>query len=186
MTRPGGSHEENRRRMVAAALTVLVLSAGAATVRAHDTSRQSEQTVIRSREFTIPKGQCQQMPADLEVKGLGLERTTTVVESAHEGGKHADDGEDGRITYSLVSTITGTATDSRGGAYTFSYRLRFTKPSPIPGSGIITDNFKLTGTGAADGVSTFFRARVTLDSGANPVGFEILEQTGDPFHCDPL
>ena len=49
------------------------------------------------------------------------------------------------------------------------------------GQGSPIDNFKLTGTGAADGMSTFFRARVTLDSGANPVGFEILEQTGDPF-----
>jgi len=35
-------------------------------------------------------------------------------------------------------------------------------------------------------MSTFFRAKVTLDSGANPTGFEILEQTGDPMHCDPL
>ena len=172
-----------KRLMVAAALMVFALSAGAGLALAHE---KSEQTVIKSREFTIPKGQCSQLPADLEVKGLGLERTKTVVESADEGGKHAGDNDDGRITYSLLSTITGTAVDNRGGTYTFSYQLRFTKASLIPGSGIATDNFKLTGTGAADGMSTFFRARVTFDSGANPVGFEILEQTGDPFQCDPL
>jgi hypothetical protein len=193
MTTTGGVHKENGVRQTAllkrfvgvTAFIVLALSAGTGTLGARDNSETSEQTIIKSRDFTIPKGQCSQLPADLEVKGLGLERTKTVVESADEGGKHERD-DDGRITYSLSSTITGTATDSRGGRYTFSYQLHLKKPSPIPGSGIATDNFKLTGTGAADGMSTFFRARVTFDSGANPVGFEILEQTGDPFHCDPL
>ena len=109
-----------------------------------------------------------------------------MVESADERVRHAGDDDKGRITFSLLSTITGTATDNLGGTYSFSYQQRFKQPSPIPGSGILTDNFKLAGTGAADGMSTFFRARVTLDSGANPVGFELLEQTGDPAHCDPL
>jgi hypothetical protein len=194
MTTIGSFHEENggsagnmrARVVVATALMAMALSAGAAPLGAHEKGGKSEQTVIRSREFTIPKGQCPQLPADVEVKGLGLERTTTVVESADGRVKHAGDGDDGRITYSLSSTITGTATDNLGGTYTFSYLLRFKKPSLIPGSGIATDNFTLTGTGAADRMSTFFRARITLDSGANPVGFEILEQTGDPFHCDPL
>jgi hypothetical protein len=194
MTTIGSVHEENggsvgnmsARVVVATAFMALALSAGAGPLGAHDKSEMSEQTVIKSREFTIPKGQCSQLPADVEVKGLGLERTTTVVESADERVKHAGEGNEGRITYSLSSTITGTATDNLGGTYTFSYQLRFKRPSLIPGSGIATDNFKLTGTGAADGMSTFFRARVTLDSGANPVGFEILDQTGDPFHCDPL
>ena len=193
MTTIGSFHEENgdapskmRGRVVATALMVLGLSAGAGAVLAHEKAERSEQTVIKSREFTIPKGQCSQLPADLEVKGLGLERTTTVVESAEERGKHDGDDNEGRITYSLLSTITGTATDNLGGSYTFSYQLRFKKPTLIPGSGIATDNFRLRGTGTADGMSTFFRVRVTLDSGANPVAFELLEQTGDPFHCDPL
>jgi len=175
-----------KRQMVAAACMVLGLSAAAGAVLAHENAEKSEQTVIKSRDFTIPRGQCPQLPADLEVKGLGLERTTTVVESADEGGRHHGDDAEGAITYRLVSTITGTATDSRGGKYTFSYQLRFKKPIPVPGSGIAIDNFKLTGTGAADGMATFFRVRVTLDSGANPVAFELLEQTGDPFLCDPL
>ena len=191
MTTIGSFHGENGASVgnmkttvvVATALMTLALSAGVGPLGAHDTSEKSEQTVIKSREFTIPKGQCSQLPANVEVKGLGLERTTTVVESANQGDKvQGDDG----VTYSLSSKITGTATDNFGGSYTFTYLLRFKNPSRIPGSGIATDHFRLTGTGAADGMSTFFRARVTFDSGANPVGFEILEQTGDPFHCDPL
>ena len=173
------------RQIVAAAFVALGFSTGAATVRAHDKAEKSEQTVIKSREFTVPKGQCSQLPADLELRGLGLERTKTVVESADQGGGHEGD-DDGRITYSLSSRITGTATDNFGGRYTFSYELRLKKPIPLPGTGIIIDTFKLTGTGAANGMATFFRARVTFDSGANPIAFELLEQTGDPFHCDPL
>lgn len=172
-----------KRLMAAAALMVLVPLAGAAGALARE---KSEQTVIKSREFTIPKGQCSQLPADLELKGLGLERTTTVVESADQGGRHEGDDDDGRITYSLLSRITGTATDNFGGRYTFSYELRLKKPIPLPGTGIIIDTFELKGTGAADGMSTFFRARVTFDSGANPIAFELLEQTGQPFGCDPL
>jgi hypothetical protein len=35
-------------------------------------------------------------------------------------------------------------------------------------------------------VATFIKVRVTLDAGANPIAFEILEQSGNPFQCDPL
>ena len=69
--------------MVAAALMVVVPLAGAAAALLL-TRGGSEQTVIKSREFTVPKGQCSQLPADLELKGLGLERTMTVVESAEQ------------------------------------------------------------------------------------------------------
>lgn len=118
-----------QRLMVAAALMVIPLG-GAAAGPAHE---HSEQTVIKSREFTVPKGQCSQLPADLELKGLGLERTRTVVESADQGGRH---GDDGRITYGLLSRITGTATDNFGGRYTFSYELRLKKPIQLPVQGL--------------------------------------------------
>ena len=124
------------RLTAATALMVLALSVGAGMVRAHGRNEKSEQTVIKSREFTIQKGRCSQLPGDLEVKGLGLERTTTVVESADDRGQPAGDDDDGRITYSLLSTITGTATDNLGGAYTFRYQLRFRAPSLLPGSAI--------------------------------------------------
>jgi hypothetical protein len=166
---------------IVGALFISVAAAGGTTLIA---SERSEQTVIRSREFTIAKGQCPQLAAGVEVKGLGLERTTTVVASTDEGDKHEQDGEG--LTYSLLSRIDGTATDNQGGTYRFTYQLRFKKPAALPGTAIAVDTFKLTGTGAADGMSTFFRARVTLDSGANPVAFEILEQSGNPFQCDPL
>jgi hypothetical protein len=182
-----------KRLMVAAALMVLALSAGAAAARAHDDD--SAQTVVRPRSFTIPKGQCSQLPADLVVQGQGIERLTTKIDNGDEADRHDGDADDddegegneneGGVTLSISSRITGTATDNHGGTYTFVYQNRLHK-TPIPGSGIDTDSFKLKGTGAASGMFTFFRARVTFDSNFNFVGFEILEQVGDPFHCDPL
>jgi hypothetical protein len=167
-----------------AALVAVALTAGAGIALA---AEHSEQTVIRSRDFTIAKGQCPNLRPDLEITGIGLERTTTVVDSAGDSddrGRH-DSAE--RLTFNLSSTITGTATDSLGGTYTFKYQLRLAKPVALPGTGIVTDTFRLSGTGAADGMATFFRVRVTFDAGSNPIAFEVLDQSGDPFQgCDPL
>jgi hypothetical protein len=173
-----------KRLMVAAGFTALVLSLDAALAFAHE---KSKQTVIKPRDFTLPKAgrQCSQLPIGLVVKGLGLERTTTVVESAHEGDKHESDEDELGISYTFLSRITGTATDNFGGAYTFSYQLALEKPVTLPGVGIVIDTFKLTGTGAADGLSTFLKGKATFDSASNPT-FEILEQSGQPFGCDPL
>jgi hypothetical protein len=81
----------------------------------------------------------------------------------------------------MEGPVTGTATDNFGGKYTFSYEFHFKKPAPLPGSGVVVDTFKLTGTGAADGLSTFFTARATFDSASNFTGVEILEQSGQPL-----
>lgn len=169
-----------KRMLGSAALATLALSAGASAALAHDDGERSTQTVIRSRTFTIPKGQCSQLPADVEIQGLGLERAVTEIESRDE--------EDGRVSLRgrLLWRISGTATDNLGGRYNFSYQLRFTKPAPIPGQGVVVDTFTLTGTGVANGFSTLLRAKVTFDSGFNPIGFEFLEQAGNPFACDPL
>jgi hypothetical protein len=169
---------------MAAAFIAFTLATGGGIALA---SEHSEQTVIRSRDFTIPKGQCPNVRSDLEIKGIGLERTITVVESATEGDEHAHrDGVD-RLTYNLSSTISGTATDNQGGVYTFKYQLRLAKPVALPGTGIVTDTFRLSGTGSADGLATFFRVKVNFDAGSNPIAFELLDQSGNPFQgCDPL
>jgi hypothetical protein len=172
-----------KRLMVATALVVLALSARQVTVLANSTGEKSEQTVIKSRTFTIAKGQCPRLPGNVEITGLGLERTTTLIEGGNDSG---DDGGRVSLRGSLLSRISGTATDNFGGSYTFTYQLSSRKPIPIPGSGIVIDNFTLTGTGVANGLSTFFRARATFDSGFNFVGGEILEESGTPFGCDPL
>ena len=69
-----------------------------------------------------------------------------------------------------------------------SYQARLRKPVTLPGSGILIDTFKLTGTGAADGLSTLIRGRVPFDSAARPdfTKAEILEVSGQPSGCDPL
>jgi len=169
--------------IVAGAMAVAALSVGVAAAPAQE---RSEQTVIKPRDFTIPKGQCPNLPAGLEIKGVGIERSVTVVDSQREGEAH-ENGEDGGLTYRLVTKIDGTATDNAGGTYTFAYQLQVgRKPIPLPGSGIAVDTFKLTGTGAANGLSTLIRVRVTLDAASNPVAFDLIETAGDPFHCDPL
>ena len=164
--------------MSGGAFLAAALCAGSAAVHADDRGGDAVQTVIRSRTFTIPAGQCPQLPAGVSVDGLGLERTTTVVEESGEGGN--------RLTYHLTSKIDGTATDTAGGKYRFSYELRLQKPARLPGTAVAVDTFTLSGVGAADGLSTFIRVKVTLDSGANPIAFDILEQSGEPFRCDPL
>ena len=164
-----------RTRRIGITAVVIAWSASSGLARAHDGDDRSRQTVIKSRTFTIAKGQCPQLPADVEIQGLGLERTITDIEGAN-----------GDLRGTLLSRISGTATDNAGGRYTFSYQLQFRKAAPIPGTGIIVDTFRMTGTGVANGFSTFFRARVTFDAGFNPVAFELLEQAGDPFQCDPL
>jgi hypothetical protein len=172
-----------KQLMVATALVVLGLSNRQVTLLAYDAAEKSEQTIIKSRSFTIPAGQCPRLPANVKVEGLGLERTTTLIEGGEGSGV-----DDGKVSLrgSLLTKISGTATDNLGGRYTFTYQLASKRPIPIPGSGIIVDTFKLTGTGVANGLSTFFRARVTFDSGFNFVGGEILEESGTPFGCDPL
>jgi len=172
-----------KRGMVVAAYVSVAMSATAAAVLAHE---RSEQTVIRSRDFTVARGQCPTLPPDLELRGLGLERFTTIAESARDGERGGGPDDESAVSYSFGSRITGTATDNGGGQYRFVYQLTLRKPVILPGSGIITDAFTLSGTGQADGMSTFFRARVMFDSGGNPVSFELLDQKGDPMHCDPL
>jgi hypothetical protein len=180
-----------KRLMLAVALAVLVVSAGAVAAYADDDGGQKD-TVVRPRTFTIAKGQCPALPGNLEINGQGIERTKTRItvggdeDDADDEDQDDEEGDENRggIHFSISTRITGTATDNLGGRYKFTYRLRGT--SPIPGSGIAIDTFKLTGKGAADGLSTFFRARVTFDSNINIIGFEFLETAGDPAHCDPL
>jgi hypothetical protein len=174
-----------KRLMCAAALTVLGPASWQAAVFAHEAGEHSEQTVIKSRTFTVPAGQCPQLPANVSVQGLGLERTTTTIDGG--GDKGEDRGSVG-LRGNLLTRISGTATDSLGGTYTFSYQLSFKRPISIPGTATVIDTFKLTGNGVANGMSTFFRATVNLDSGFNPIfaTLRILEQSGDPFVCDPL
>ncbi len=176
---------QTKRLILAVGLMALVLPAGAA-VASED---ESEQTIVKPREFTIPRGQCSQLPPYLELHGQGIERTKIEIDRGEQGEKqggerHEADKHDSGVSYSVSTSITGTATDNFGGRYTFRYQLHLL--SPIPGTGMATDRFKLTGNGEANGLSTFFTARVTFDSAFNFVGGEFLQQVGDPLHCDPL
>ena len=214
-----------RRLLVTAAFMTLLVSAGATAALA----AESEVTTVRPIEFTIPAGQCPNLPADLSVSGQGTERTTTEIEVAnadgdddrdrdgrrgkdrddHEGddgdrngnrGRDRDEDEDEvRATeFTVFTIITGTATDNEGGSYRFSYHNRV--EGSAPGTGVMTDHFRLTGRGRANGLFSAFKANVTFGPVSDPfnvfamlTGFEFVFAVGDPFDpatnasiCDPL
>ena len=223
-----------RRLLVTAAFMTLLVSAGATAALA----AESEVTTVRPIEFTIPAGQCPNLPADLSVSGQGTERTTTEIEvrdadgdddGDRDGrrGKDRDEDEDGdrngnrngdrngdrgrdrdededevRATeFTVFTIITGTATDNQGGSYRFSYHNRV--EGSAPGTGVMTDHFRLTGQGRANGLFSAFKANLTFAPLGDPIdtsaifnaitGFEFVFAVGDPFNpatnasiCDPL
>ena len=71
-------------------------------------SRRSSDRGISDRE-----GQCSQLPAGLEVKGLG----SSVGPWSRARPKVASMRDDDDVTFSLLSRITGSATDNFGGKY---------------------------------------------------------------------
>jgi hypothetical protein len=163
-----------KRLLLTIVLMMFGLAAGTAgAAGGPDDDNDTRQTIVRSRDFTIPAGQCPQLPAGLGLRGTGTEETTIRLR----------DGDDGpRI--SVETRISGTATDTDGATYRFAYRNRFS--GPFPGTVLVTDTFRLRGDGSADGLFTLFKARITLDAGMNLVAAEILETIGDPLVCDPL
>jgi hypothetical protein len=151
---------------VAAALFTAVGSAGAAT------SVTSEPV-----SFTLPAGQCPDLPATLSVSGTGtaIIREHTSVDTA------------GRVHFHLGVTIVGTATDSSDGTYRFNYHQTQSveATTDFPFVVHITDHFNLVGNGAAHGIHTFFNIAVLVTS---PTESEIIAGIfrGDPELCDPL
>jgi hypothetical protein len=134
--------------------------------------------VIREpASFTLPAGQCSDLPATLSVSGEG-----TAIISVHS----TIDGQ-GRFHDHATTTITGTATDSLGGTYRFNYHdsTTFSPSSDFPFVIHITDHFNLVGNGGANNVSTFFNIALLI---TGPASEELLSIHfhGDPETCDPL
>ena len=213
-----------RRLLVTAAFMTLLVSAGATAALA----AESEVTTVRPIEFTIPAGQCPNLPADLSVSGQGTERTTTEIEvrdadgdddgdrnrnsgrdrdedgnrNGNRGRDRDEDEDEVRATeFTVFTIITGTATDNEGGSYRFSYHNRV--EGSAPGTGVMTDHFRLTGQGRANGLFSAFKANLTFAPLGDPIdtsaifnaitGFEFVFAVGDPFNpatnasiCDPL
>jgi hypothetical protein len=127
--------------------------------------------------FTIPAGQCSQLPATLSVSGSG----TAIIR------EHSSVDAAGRVHFHLGVTIVGTATDSAGGTYRFNYHQAQSveATTDFPFVVHITDHFNLVGDGAANGIHTFFNIAVLVTS---PTESEVIAGIfrGDPELCDPL
>ena len=127
--------------------------------------------------FTLPAGQCADLPAGVSVSGSGTEivRAHSSVDATGNFHEHFD------------TTITGTATDSVGGTYRFNYHnVQTLSPSAdFPFVVHITDHFNLVGNGPASQIHAFFNLTI-LVTGVDT--FEVLSAHfhGDSETCDPL
>lgn len=127
--------------------------------------------------FTIPAGQCADLPAGVSVSGTGTE----IVRA------HSSVDANGNFHQQFGTTITGTATDSLGGTYRFNYHNEqtFSPSGDFPFVLHITDHFNLVGNGPASQIHTFFNLTF-LVTGVD--SFELLSAHfhGDSETCDPL
>ena len=152
------------RKMIVFAIAALAIGASATAAVASGGEQATVETF--SAEFTLPAGQCPNLPPDLEVSGEGTGRTTFI---ANNDGTH----------FKILTRISGRAWDSEGGRYSFSYHNNIV--GTLGGSGEITDHFTLKGNGAANGLHSHFAADLAFDELGNIVGFELTELVGDPF-----
>jgi hypothetical protein len=135
--------------------------------------------------WTILGTNCDEIPDDNSLSGMGTMRTTTSTKTLDNG------------TVRMVSeTIgSGTATDRDGNVYDWAYvgasKTRTSKAEPAVFRGIFDDFFEVSGSGPVTYVSTF-KAHYAEEFG---VFFEFIpiKSSGDPFafpsgggRCDPV
>jgi hypothetical protein len=165
-------------RLLVAALALLVCGVGATGTFA---AGNAGTTTVSSEpiSFSIPAGQCADLPPDLTVEG-----TATALVVFHESIDAT-----GNFHTVIETTVTGTATDSAGGTYRFNYhQSQSLSPSAdFPFVVTITDHFNLVGAGSANQIHTGFILKVLVTS---PTTEELLFFSaggrGDSSTCDPL
>jgi hypothetical protein len=164
------------RKLVVTAIVALAVGAAATAAVAAGGEQATVETFEAS--FTIAAGQCPQLPPDLEVSGVGQGHSTFIT---NQDGTHVK----------VLTRIAGTASDSEGGQYRFSYHNNLV--ATLGGSGTVTDHFTIKGRGAAAGLHSQWAADIELDEQGGLVDFEFTEFIGDPFdlvtgapRCDPL
>jgi hypothetical protein len=157
----------------------LAIAVGAAVCVAFAAGAASAVTdvTVEPVSFTIPAGQCADLPPTLSVSGTGTARIRA----------HSSLDAQGRVHETLGTVITGTATDSLGGTYRFNYHnsLSLSAAADFPFVAHITDHFNLVGSGGASQIHTFFNIEVLI---TGPDSSEVLSfhSHGDPETCDPL
>jgi hypothetical protein len=169
----GGCAEQNP-----AAPTVLIGGRGTASARNWSAATVTDSTQARAPiAFTLTG--CTNLPAGLTVFGSGDD--FLVINSRVDA--------DGVSYLERNDLVTGTATDSNGAGYKFSYHnhSNITVPAGgFPWSFTTTDHFNLVGNGRADQMQVHFVARVTFPSPSDPPLIEFVNSRGNPFFCDPI
>ena len=173
------------RRLGVVALAIATVALPAASALADDTTPPAP-SEVKKVSFTITAKQCPDLPQGVTIKGKGTSRKW---ESAS-----VDAG--GITHYFAVTSVTGTATDNKGGRYRFDYHDDWsTSHTTVPYVALLSDHFDLVPLGAfGGGLHTFFVANVTVKS-EDPFDavFEPTFLRGDPLdfttfkpHCDPI
>ena len=186
------------KRLLIAAITVLVLALGGPTAVAladddenddgNDNGNDNGATVTtRTVTWTMTSAACQYLPANTTLNGTGTARSATTTKTAR-----------GVTTIRNTTNTRGTATDGNGHTYRFTYsntfRIANTVASPRWFSGRMVDDFSLSGNGPAR-LHNGFVARLTTNPDFTYVTWHVRSSFGDPIsfatgpvmaHCDPL
>jgi hypothetical protein len=184
-----------KRSVLLPILFALVLVLPGAAVLAAPSTAATREVVRETASFTIPAGQCPNLPAGLSVSGTGdrVRVTETTVKP------------DGSTWITTDDVVRGTATDSNGGKYTFYYGNYATDLRPASGGSAqftMFDLFLLQDAQAAAGnryvLKNGFAWRWSYNPPADPfavwppANFQNFRTFGDPLDgnaasvCDPL
>ena len=167
------------RKLIVYVLLALMLFVGVSAVVASPASTpKADRTPV---SFTIPAGQCPNLPAGVSVSGIGTSQIVTYTRTLPNGNG----------VFFISTMDNGTASDSNGGAHHFTYENNSTY-TLLPSGQVqvhMNDTFVLSGPGPH--YNAGFNWRWTFDSATEPPfppahNWEQLSTHGDPFNCDPI
>jgi hypothetical protein len=160
----------------------LLLLVGVPTAAAAPSATITHTTVRESVSWTLPAGQCPNLPAGISVSGTG-ERFMVIITSV---------SVDGSTRIIINDVVRGTAWDSTG-TYSFKYSNHSIEDVPA-GAGAhqikMTDSFVLNGNGSTKHMNVGFNWSWSYTPPAAPFppvdNWRRISEHGDPLLCDPI
>jgi hypothetical protein len=167
------------RKLMVLVLPIAMLFVGFSSAAA--TPATGHQVVVSGPvSFTILADQCPELPAGVSISGSGQSMSVINTRTL----------KDGSVETRINNVIKGDATDSNGGAHTFTYENFSTDLALSSGVHQIsmTDTFVLNGPGPQYSAGFNWRWTYTEpESYWPPVdNWEQISTRGDIFACDPL
>jgi hypothetical protein len=172
-----------RKLMVPLVLLLLLLVAAPAASAAPQVTTTHE-TVGGTVTWTLPAGQCADLPAGVWVSGTGERQQEVITKTRADGSSEV----------LINDLVKGTAIDSSNNTYTFLYHNHSTEDRPPSGSGLairvrMNDTFDLNGHGGTRlHVAFTWRWTYTPPAAQWPPVYNVqqLSTQGDPLTCDPI